>query len=73
MVGEFARTHGAKVPTRLVSSAKSWLSHAGVDRQSAIQDRCIVAIAAQILVTSRSLRQQVNIAGIELDCALETL
>ena len=34
--GAFARTHGAKVPTRLVSSAKSWLSHAGVDRQSAI-------------------------------------
>jgi molecular chaperone DnaK (HSP70) len=30
--GEFARTHGAKVPTRLVASAKSWLSHTGVDR-----------------------------------------
>jgi hypothetical protein len=36
VVGEFARSHGAKVPARLVSSAKSWLSHAGVDRQSAI-------------------------------------
>ena len=36
VVGEFARAHGAKVPARLVSSAKSWLSHAGVDRQSAI-------------------------------------
>jgi molecular chaperone DnaK (HSP70) len=36
VVGEFARTHGAKVPTRLVSSAKSWLSHAGVDRTSAL-------------------------------------
>ena len=36
VAGEFARTHGAKVPARLVSSAKSWLSHAGVDRQSAI-------------------------------------
>jgi hypothetical protein len=33
-VGEFARVHGAKVPTRLVSSAKSWLSHPGVDRRS---------------------------------------
>src|ERR1044071_4137738 len=31
IVGEFARSHGVKVPTRLVSSAKSWLSHAGVD------------------------------------------
>jgi molecular chaperone DnaK (HSP70) len=36
VVGEFARSHGAKVPTRLVSSAKSWLSHAGVDRTSAL-------------------------------------
>lgn len=36
VVGEFARSHGAKVPTRLVSSAKSWLSHPGVDRRSAI-------------------------------------
>lgn len=31
-VGEFARNHGAKVPGRLVSSAKSWLCHTGVDR-----------------------------------------
>ncbi|WP_224243683.1 Hsp70 family protein [Hyalangium gracile] len=36
VVGEFARAHGAKVPTRLVSSAKSWLSHPGVDRRSAM-------------------------------------
>src|SRR5690242_15229828 len=36
VVGEFARSHGVKVPTRLVSSAKSWLSHAGVDRTSAL-------------------------------------
>ncbi len=35
-VGVFAREHGAKVPSRLVSSAKSWLSHAGVDRRAAI-------------------------------------
>ena len=31
-VGAFARNHGAKVPGRLVSSAKSWLCHPGVDR-----------------------------------------
>src|SRR5689334_20525434 len=31
-VGEFARNQGAKVPGRLVTSAKSWLCHAGVDR-----------------------------------------
>ncbi|WP_165244304.1 Hsp70 family protein [Paludisphaera soli] len=34
--GVFAREHGAKSPGRLISSAKSWLSHAGVDRRSAI-------------------------------------
>lgn len=32
IVGEFARHHGARIPGRLISSAKSWLCHAGVDR-----------------------------------------
>ena len=36
VVGTFARDHGARVPGRLVGSAKSWLSHAGVDRRGAI-------------------------------------
>jgi hypothetical protein len=36
VVGEFARSHGAKIPMRLVSSAKSWLCHSGVDRLGAI-------------------------------------
>lgn len=31
-VGAFARDHGARVPGRLVVSAKSWLCHSGVDR-----------------------------------------
>ena len=31
-----SREHGAKVPGRLVGSAKSWLSHQGVDRRSPI-------------------------------------
>ena len=35
-VGVFARDQGALVPTRLVASAKSWLCHAGVDRQAPI-------------------------------------
>jgi molecular chaperone DnaK (HSP70) len=35
-VGEFARNHGGKVPGRLVSSAKSWLCHGGVDRSAAL-------------------------------------
>ena len=36
IVGEFARSQGAKVPSRLVSSAKSWLCHAGIDREADI-------------------------------------
>jgi hypothetical protein len=35
-VGEFARNHGARIPGRLVTSAKSWLCHAGVDRSAPI-------------------------------------
>src|SRR3954447_21695713 len=33
VVGTLARDPGGKVPGRLVSSAKSWLSHPGVDRR----------------------------------------
>ena len=36
IVGELARDRGAQTPIRLVSSAKSWLCHAGVDRRAAI-------------------------------------
>ena len=36
VVGEFAREQGALVPGRLVSSAKSWLCHGGVDRTAPI-------------------------------------
>jgi len=32
VIGAFARTLGTQAPGRLVASAKSWLSHAGVDR-----------------------------------------
>jgi hypothetical protein len=35
-VGEMARARGATTPIRLVSSAKSWLGHAGADRRAAI-------------------------------------
>ena len=34
ITGEFARSRGAATPIRLVSSAKSWLCHPGVDRRS---------------------------------------
>ena len=35
-VGEMARARGATTPIRLVSSAKSWLCHAGADRRAAM-------------------------------------
>jgi molecular chaperone DnaK (HSP70) len=36
VLGQFALDLGAKVPGRLVTSAKSWLSHGGVDRTAPI-------------------------------------
>lgn len=36
VVGEFARAQGARIPTRLVKSAKSWLCHSRADRTAAI-------------------------------------
>ena len=36
VVGELARSRGATTPIRLVSSAKSWLCHPGVDRRANI-------------------------------------
>lgn len=35
-VGEWARSRGADAPARLISSAKSWLCHPGVDRREGI-------------------------------------
>lgn len=35
-VGEFAKLQGARVPTRLVQSAKSWLCHVGANRRDKI-------------------------------------
>jgi Ethanolamine utilization protein EutJ (predicted chaperonin) len=36
LVGAIARTMGAKSPTRLIASAKSWLCHGGINRRDAI-------------------------------------
>lgn len=36
IIGQFARQHGAMVPDRLVTSAKSWLSNAHVDPRAAL-------------------------------------
>jgi hypothetical protein len=35
-VGQYARQRATEAPTRVVSSAKSWLSHVGIDRRSAL-------------------------------------
>lgn len=35
-VGELARARGAEAPQRVISSAKSWLSHGAVDRRAGI-------------------------------------
>lgn len=36
ILGEMARANGARTPIRLVSSAKSWLCHPGIDRRGAV-------------------------------------
>ena len=36
LVGELARSLGAKTPLRLVASAKSWLCHPGIDRRGPV-------------------------------------
>ena len=36
VVGELARSQGAREPSRMIASAKSWLCHGAVDRQAAI-------------------------------------
>lgn len=36
VVGELARSQGARNPQRMIASAKSWLCHPGVDRRAAI-------------------------------------
>jgi molecular chaperone DnaK (HSP70) len=36
VVGELARNQGARIASRMIASAKSWLCHPGVDRHAAI-------------------------------------
>ena len=39
VVGELARSQGARMASRMIASAKSWLCHPKVDRHAAILDR----------------------------------
>lgn len=55
-VGEFARRQSADVPTRTVSSAKSWLCHSGVDRREPILPWNAPADVAKISPVTASQR-----------------
>jgi hypothetical protein len=55
-VGEYARKQGTQVETRLVSSAKSWLCHPGIDRKAPVlpwkaaeEDRRVSPVEASTL------------------------
>jgi len=56
ITGEFARSRGAATPIRLVSSAKSWLCHPGVDRRAAILPADAPAEVARISPLTASTR-----------------
>jgi hypothetical protein len=55
-VGEFAREQGALVPGHLLSSAKSWLCHAGVDRTAPILPWGAAADVAKLSPVEASAR-----------------
>lgn len=55
-VGEMARTRGAATPIRLVSSAKSWLCHPGVDRRSPLLPAEAPAEVARVSPLEASVR-----------------
>ncbi len=78
-MGEFAREQGALVPGHLLSSAKSWLCHAGVDRTAAILPWGAAADVAKLSPVDASARYLLHIreawnqvmAGAREDCQLE--
>jgi len=63
IVGELARSQGVKVPSRLVSSAKSWLSHPGVDRTSALLPWQAPPEVARVSPVEASARYLTHIAN----------
>lgn len=56
VVGELARAMGSRTPIRLVSSAKSWLCHPGVDRRAAILPVEAPAEVARVSPLQASMR-----------------
>lgn len=78
IVGEFARRHGVTVPTRLVSSAKSWLSHAGIDRTGALlpwQAPAEVERVSPVEASAQYLRHLISVGNERLRLAgsMETM
>ncbi len=63
LVGEGARWQGARVPGRLVSSAKSWLCHGGVDRTAPILPWGAPAEVPRISPIAASARLLAHIAA----------
>ena len=55
-VGEYARSRGSESPGRVVSSAKSWLSHAGVDRRASLLPLAALADVEKISPVEASFR-----------------
>ncbi len=55
-VGSLARSRGANTPIRLVSSAKSWLCHPGVDRRADILPHDAPAEVTRISPLTASIR-----------------
>lgn len=62
IVGEFARWQGARVPGRLVTSAKSWLCHPAVDRSAPILPWGANGQARRISPVSASARLLAHLA-----------
>jgi molecular chaperone DnaK (HSP70) len=63
VVGELARARGAELPARLVSSAKSWLCHGGVDRTAPILPWGADATTAKVSPVQASTRYLQHLAG----------
>lgn len=63
IAGEFARWQGARVPGRLIASAKSWLCHAGVDRSAPILPWGAPAEVAKLSPVDASARLLTHLAS----------
>jgi molecular chaperone DnaK (HSP70) len=78
-VGEYARKQGSLIETRLVSSAKSWLCHPGIDRKAAVlpwkaaaDERKVSPVEASTLYLKHMVEAwNTRMAGDQADLRLE--